>query len=90
MHIDNLSSIQAVTGAAALPRIPLRRLLLCAGRPYVQMASRAIRARVRFAPANATVLNHTSLDHVRSHTGAIDTPSILNEAVDLAAKEELE
>jgi hypothetical protein len=39
-------------------------------------------------PAN--VLNHTSLHHVRSHTGAIDTPSVLNEAAALAAKEELE
>jgi hypothetical protein len=90
VHIDNLSAIQAVLGASSLSHIPIRRQLRTAGRPYVIMASRAIRARALHATANnLESKDHTILNHVRSHTKANDTPSLLNEAADTSAKKKL-
>ena len=87
VYTDSLSSIQSITTVIELPAIPIRKLLRLGGRPYLVFLRQIILAR---APAGTRPLDHSRLVFVRSHTGAQDLASKLNELADTAAKEEFQ
>ena len=79
VHIpsDSMSCIQAVTLARSNPHNI--NLLRCSARPYLLATLRAIEAKEKLGAK-------VTFEHVRSHTGKRDKPSLGNSAADRYAK----